>query len=268
MFDYLKDIDRCLYERYLTLERNIKSRSNSFYDSYLDLQENFIKLALRNVAIDIKAQETCGAILRRQEVENYFKCELFLDDYTYNKMKDYTLKVNSHKHKGEKKIQIETIINYLKVFYDASTKYARESAHKEFDAEYFISIYGIFEKENADLKNEVELLKEELFESVEAGKLKDSDIHAYKSMISKSEIEKLTLEEQNSELQRQISKLKDIKLASMEDKLNRTIEMLLNLQDAVVENRVVSYAVGDALCGREILEKRIEKAKKDFNDGK
>ena len=41
MFSFLKDLDYRLFERYRTLERNIKSASNSFYDSYLDLQEQF-----------------------------------------------------------------------------------------------------------------------------------------------------------------------------------------------------------------------------------
>ena len=41
MFGFLDRIDHNLYESYMTLERNIKARGNSFYDSYLDLQEHF-----------------------------------------------------------------------------------------------------------------------------------------------------------------------------------------------------------------------------------
>jgi hypothetical protein len=81
------------------------------------------------------------------------------------------------------------------------------------------------------------------------------------------DLEKLSMEEQNRELQRQISKLKDIKLSSMEDKLNRTIEMLLSLQESVVENRAVSYAVGDTICGSERFKSYVEKAKEDINNG-
>ena len=33
MFEYLAELDPRLYERYLTVERNIKSGSNSFYDA-------------------------------------------------------------------------------------------------------------------------------------------------------------------------------------------------------------------------------------------
>ena len=113
MFTCLEAISLNLYERYLTVERNIKARSNSFYDSYLDLQEQFIKLVLAEQAFEIKVQETCGAILRKDDVRAYFLEGLGIDEYTYNKMQDYTLKVNAHKHKGEKTVQIETIVNYL-----------------------------------------------------------------------------------------------------------------------------------------------------------
>ena len=269
MFNFLDSIDHNLYERYLTLERNIKARSNSFYDAYLDLQEHFVKLVLADQTFEIKVQETCGAILRKAEVEAYFMETLQLDEYTYNKMQDYTLKVNAHKHKGEKTVQIETIVNYLRVFYNAASAYASSKAidANGFDANYYISIFGIFEKENSDLRSEMLQLKEELANSVEEGRLKDSDIATYQGLLSQSELDKLSLEEQNAELHKQISKLKDIKLSSMEDKLNRTIEMLLSLQESVVENRAVSYAVGDTICGSERFKAYVEKAKESINNG-
>ena len=53
MFSFLKDLDYRLFERYRTLERNIKSASNSFYDSYLDLQEQFLRIVLENEGVEI-----------------------------------------------------------------------------------------------------------------------------------------------------------------------------------------------------------------------
>ena len=268
MFKFLDNIDHNLYERYLTLERNIKARSNSFYDAYLDLQEHFVKLVLADQAFEIKVQETCGAILRKADVRAYFMETLQIDEYTYNKMQDYTLKVNAHKHKGEKTVQKETIVNYLRVFYNAASAYAKNKATyvEGFDANYYISIFGIFEKENSELRCEMLQLKEELATSVEEGKLKDSDIATYQGLLSQSELDKLSLEEQNAELHKQISKLKDIKLSSMEDKLNRTIELLLELKPAIVENRAivrgVGHAVGNMLIGgSSVIDKYIAEEK-------
>jgi hypothetical protein len=111
----------------------------------------------------------------------------------------------------------------------------------------YAEMFGVFERENATLRTECDKLREELSTSVEERKLKDSDIETFKSLASRAELDKLSLEEQNSELQKQISILKDIKLASMEDKLNKTIELLLELKPAIVENRVVVRAVGNAV---------------------
>ena len=268
MFKHLKEIDYKLYERYLTLEKNIKAGSNSFYDAYLDLQEQFVKGIALFCEFDIKARETCGELLRRDDIKNFFKDVLCVDDFTYKKMQDYTLKVNAHKHKGEKNIQIDTIVSYMRIIYNATSSFAayKNIEISEFDANYFISIFGAFEKENAVLKTEMGKLKEELLVSVESGKLKDSDIVAYKSLLSQSEIDKLDLEEQNQELHRQISKLKDIKLSSMEEKLNKTIELLTALTSSVVENRAVSYAVGDTICGAERFKSYVERAKEELKN--
>lgn len=270
MFKHLQEIDYKLYERYLTLEKNIKSGSNSFYDAYLDLQEQFVKGVAVFCGFDIKARETCGELLRREDVKNFFKDVLRVDDFTYTKMQDYTLKVNAHKHKGEKNIQIDTIVSYMRIIYVATIAFSiyKKVEINEFDANYFISIFCVFEKENTVLKTEMIKLKEELLVSVESGKLKDSDIDAYRSLLSQSEIEKLNLEEQNQELHRQISKLKDIKLSSMEEKLNKTIDLLHQLSDSVVENRAVAYAVGDTICGRKKFEEYVDGAKKLWGKAK
>ena len=268
MFKHLQEIDYKLHERYLTLEKNIKAGSNSFYDAYLDLQEQFVKEVAVFCEFDIKARETCGELLRRDDIKKIFKEVLRVDDFTYTKMQDYTLKVNAHKHKGEKNIQIDTIVSYMRIIYNATSLFAayKNIEISEFDANYFISIFGALEKENAVLKTEMVKLKEELFVSVESGKLKDSDIVAYKSLLSQSEIDKLDLEEQNKELHRQISKLKDIKLSSMEEKLNKTIELLTELTSSVVENRAISYAVGDTICGAERFKSYVERAKEELKN--
>ena len=270
MFKHLQKIDARLYERYLTIEKNVKAASNSFYDSYLELQEQYVKIIALNCDVDVKARESCGELLRRDDIKVFFKDVLGVDDFTYAKMQDYTLKVNAHKHKGEKNIQIDTIVSYMKIIYNATVAFAiyNKLVVNEFDANYFISIFGAFEKENAVLKTEMLKLKEDLLVSVESGKLKDSDIEAYKNLLSQKEIDALDLEAQNQELYKQINRLKDIKLSSMEEKLNKTIDLLHQLGDSVVENRAVAYAVGDTICGRKKFEEYVDGAKKLWKKAK
>lgn len=268
MFKHLQEIESKLYQRYLTVERNVKAGSNSFYDSYLDLQEQFVKVVALDCGIEFGVRDSVGQLLRNATLKTYFLETLGVEEYTYNKMQDYTLKVNEHKHKGEKNIQVETIVNYMRVIFDATSAYARKKgiAVGEFDGNYFIEIFGYLERENAKLKSEMDSLKEELAVSVEQGKLKDSDILAYKGLLSTAELDKLSLEEQNAELQRQISKLKDIKLSSMEEKLNKTIDLLNELTASVVENRAISYAVGDTICGAECFKSYVERAKEELKN--
>ena len=268
MFKHLQEIESKLYQRYLTVERNVKAGSNSFYDSYLDLQEQFVKVVALDYGIEFGVRDSVGQLLRNVTLKTYFLETLGVEGYTYNKMQDYTLKVNEHKHKGEKNIQVETIVNYMRVIFDATSAYARKKgiAVGEFDGNYFIEIFGCLERENAKLKSEMGSLKEELAFSVEQGKLKDSDILAYKGLLSSAELDKLSLEEQNAELQRQISKLKDIKLSSMEEKLNKTIDLLNELTASVVENRAISYAVGDTICGAECFKSYVERAKEELKN--
>ena len=266
MFSFLKDLDSRLYERYRTLERNIKSASNSFYDSYLDLQEQFLRVVLENEEVEVSTGNSAGSILKNPACQNLFLSVIGINEHTYDKMGDYVLKVNAHKHKKEKRITLDTILRYLEVIYDAIFAYARFKgvACAPLEISTYAEMFGAFERENATLRTECDKLREELLTSVEEGKLKDSDIEAFRSLASKAELDKLLLEEQNAELQKQISILKDIKLASMEEKLNKTIEMLLSLQESVVENRAISYAVGDTICGSEMFKAYVERAKEEI----
>lgn len=272
MFDYLIQIEPRLYDRYLTVERNIKSGSNSFYDSYLDMQEQFVKAVLVAQDIELKANETCGAMLKRPEAKAYFVNTLGVDDYTFTKMQDYTLKVNAHKHKGEKKIAVDTIVSYLKVFYTATTAYCaqKEIAFSEFDADEIIGIFELYTKENTALRNKQDSLRAELCRLADAGGLKENDVTYLRGLLSPDEMDKLSIEDQNSELYRQISMLMEIKLGSMEEKLNRTIDLLLELKPAIVENRVITKAVGNCVGSMingdtQAVEHWMEKTKESEN---
>ena len=71
MFEYLKNINEKLYIRGKTVEKNIKAASNSFYDSYLDLLEEFLKEIVSESQADIKARNTCGELLRNAEIKKF-----------------------------------------------------------------------------------------------------------------------------------------------------------------------------------------------------
>ena len=268
MFEFFTQISEKLYNRGKTVETNIRAASNSFYDSYLDLTEELLKTIAETANIELTTRMTCGDILRYSGFKSFLTEILKLDDYTYGKLCDYTLKINAHKHKNEKNVQIETVINYLRVLYNLVNAFFvyKNIAAVDFETDSVVASFGITEKENISLKTEIQKLKEELLSSVESGKLKESDIENYRNLLSQAEIDKLSLEDQNSELQRQISVLKDIKLSSMEEKLNKTIDLLLELKPAIVENRILTKAVGRKVGGLISGDTNVEKWIADEKD--
>ena len=256
----MKLFNDALTMRFNTLERNIKSKSNSFYDSYLDLLEATIKYFLDENNISYDDSRTCGHLVKNEvDVKSFLLDTLKLDEYTYNKLPDYIKKCNDHKHKKEKTLGIDSIINYLKVYYDLINYYIDyiKGIKVEFDANYFSSIYGETERLNNEYKEEVQRLKDELRESYETNKLSEQDIEQYKSLLSIKDIELLNLDEQNRMLQEQIDVLKDIKINSMEEKLNKTIDMLNNMQDYLVENRIIARRTSKLIDGREITDEEL-----------
>lgn len=254
-----KLFNESLTTRFNTLERNIKSKSNSFYDSYLDLLEATIKYFLYENNVSYDDSRTCGYLVKEESIKNFLLGILKLDDYTYNKLPDYIKKCNDHKHKKEKNLGIDSIINYLKVYFDLINYYIDyiKGVRVEFDANYFSSIYGETERLNNEYKEEVLRLKDELKDSIESNKLSEQDLEQYKSLLSIKDIELLTLDEQNQKLQAQISILKDIKLNSKEEKLNKTIDMLNNMQDYLVENRIIARRTAKLIDGREITDEEL-----------
>lgn len=256
----MKLFNDSLTNRYNTLERNIKSKSNSFYDSYLDLLEATIKYILDENKIEYDESRTCGFIIRENNIQSFFKTKLKLDDYTYNKLPDYIKKCNDHKHKKEKTLGIDSVINYLKVYFDFINFYIGyiKGIKVEFDANYYQSIFGETERLNIEYKNEVARLKEELQESIDNKKISEQDLSLYRSLLSDKEIEIINLDEQNKILQGQISILKDIKLNSMEEKLNKTIDMLNDMQDYLIENRIIARRTSMLIDGRSISDDELK----------
>ena len=255
----MKLFNDSLTNRYNTLERNIKSKSNSFYDSYLDLLEATIKYILDENNIDYDDSRTCGYLVKEDSIKSFLKETLKLDEYTYNKLPDYIKKCNDHKHKKEKWLGIDSVINYLKVYFDLINYYLDfiKGIRVTFDANYYNEIFGETERLNNEYKLEVARLKEELQESIDNNKISEQDLLLYKSLVSEKDIAINNLDEQNRILQSQISILKDIKLNSMEEKLNKTIDMLNNMQDYLVENRIIARRTSKLIDGRDITDEEL-----------
>ncbi len=197
MFEFLRTVDEGLYARYLTLERNIKAGSNSFYDAYLDMLEAFVKSVISAFSIECAANETCGAVLKRSEVRSLFLTTLTLDAHTYEKLQDYTLKVNAHKHRSEKKIAVDTIVSYLLVFHRAVSAYCRYRSIEigPFPADEIYRSFGAYEEENRQLKADTENIFEKIDSLDEKFDTLDEKLDSFSSLFQPAERKAATAEE-------------------------------------------------------------------------
>ncbi len=238
----MKLFNKSLTMRYNTLECNIKSKSNSFYDSYLDLLEATIKYILDENNIKYDDSRTCGHLVKNEKsVKKFLLSTLKIDDYTYNKLPDYIKKCNDHKHKKEKSLSIESVVNYLKVYFNLINYYIDyiKGIKIEFNADYYEAIFGETERINNEYKDKVTLLKNELEMAYQENKLSKKDIKQYKELVALKDIELMDLEEQNIILRNQIIILQDIKINSLEGKMYRIADNLHELVDTFNDNKIV-----------------------------
>ena len=252
--------DKMISSRYQTVLNNIKNKSNSFYDSYLDLLEATIKFMLEEDNIEYRQDSTCGGIIKSENVGNYLLNNLKLDKYTFDKLPDYIKKCNDHKHKKEKTLSEESVINYLNVYFNLINYYCGYK-HKQalsFNKDYLISIFGETEKLNREYKNEVSRLKLELYDAYTEKKITDEEFLKCKNMLSSSEIERFSLEEQNTLILSQIEILSSIKLNnslyerldSLEKKNNEILNKL-NEKQVVKEKPNVDFTVRNFVFNSE-----------------
>ena len=140
-------------KRYITLEANIKSKCSSFYDAYLDLLETTLKYILDENNISYDQTKTCGLIVREHQVKSFLIETINVDEFTYSKLPDYIKKCNDHKHKKEKNLEIEAVINFMQIYYIFLNYYLEFKALNkiEFDSRYYISIFNKVEKVNLNI---------------------------------------------------------------------------------------------------------------------
>ena len=164
MYQFLKVLDERINSRYLTVMRNVRSSSNSFYDSYLDLLEETMKSIADIFEYKYEDNITCGHLVKKVEMKNILIEKLGIDEYTYGKFSDYSQKINKHKHHLEKNVSIDAVINYMKIFDALIIRYANTvgiNPTDPLDVDYLVKQFGQAERENKELKEEAETLKNE-----------------------------------------------------------------------------------------------------------
>ena len=251
------NLNKAVNDRFKTLINNIKNASNSYYDSFLDLLEETIKYILNENNIVYDATKTCGAILKEKDVSCFLLETLALDEYTFSKLPDYIKKCNDHKHKKEKTLSLESVTNYLKVYFRLINYYFsyKEIDEIEYDENYFINIFNETEKLNNQYKEEVNKLKNELEDAYNKKQLTEDAYLECKSLLTNSEIEKYSLEEQNKFLEIQIKSLNNMK-----ESINLSLRLakLEKQNDFIIEN----LQLNNTRLQQEKSEKQQENEKK------
>ncbi|MCR5490708.1 MAG: hypothetical protein K6F32_01090 [Bacilli bacterium] len=267
MFDFLGEWNAAIKGRTDTLLRNIRSASNSFYDAYLDAVEEIAKdVAENKLDIDLSGR-TGGYAIRNEEVADYLRKEAGVAPETLTKISDYILKINKHKHHREKNVSADTALNYMRVYFDLAASYARANGvpvKEEYDGAAMVSLFGQSERENAKLRSDLKALASEL----ESEKMASHEqVEKYKALLDSESLQKMDLEGQNAELQRQIILLKDMKLDILDKKLDKANDMLLNLSAYLVESRAVSIAALNSIVGEERADAYLERARQKVKNG-
>ncbi len=261
MYDFIEALDSGINSRYLTVMRNIRATSNSFYDSYLDLLEETIKSVADKFNFTYDDSITCGQLIKKPEMKAILVDKLGIDNYTYGKFSDYSRKINKHKHHLEKSVSLDTVINYMKIYDSLICKYANlinVETPDALDIEYLSKQFGLAERENKELKEEAMTLRNELLTAAKEKQISDNNITKLKSIINDESKTNRDLEEENLALTKEISKLKDIKLNSLEIKLDKSINILNELQNYLIESRIATSHVSKLISGYSLSDEELQ----------
>lgn len=242
----LKAFDNLIQIRFETLIKNIKSNSNSFYDSYLDLLEGTIKFILDSNNINYNKSSTCGNIIKEKEVSAFLLDKLCLDEHTFDKLPDYIKKCNDHKHKKEKQLNIDSITNYLRIYFNLINYYYNYINEENivYDENYFISIFKETEILNNKYKEEITVLKRDIISLYKKQKITDEEFDKYEKILSIKEIEKFNLEEQNKLLEIKLNILMEFqdkrtieqKIEKIEKQNEELLKQIKKIEDKQTEN--------------------------------
>jgi len=148
MFEYFAELDNNLYNRFKTLEKNMRSASNSFYDSYREVVEEFCKVVCRNSGLNADGNTRLNNLINSDAFCTVLLC-CGTDDEDIKKIKNYVLKINKHVHSKEKEINFEQTVNYLKTLHSFTEKYclSKGIVVKPVDLNEIQALYSEYEKE-------------------------------------------------------------------------------------------------------------------------
>lgn len=255
-FKYLEKLSPGLHRRYETLEKNIMFSSNSYFDSWLDMFEELIRIIMTKENIYFDGRATCGQLLRVKELNSFLLEKMLINENELEKIKNYVSYVNDHKHRNQKDISIDEVYQSLNMFNRIACSYAKliqVSKMHEITIEYYSNLLGSALRENEELKKENIELKKFL-----------ADYHFDNRVLSDEEINKLDVEEQNKILRRQVSMLKDIKISTFEEKLDKANSLLYEIKNNLLINNVTSYYVANRIDGS--FGKELAEAKRRLED--
>ena len=123
MFGYFINFDADVFHRYSTLENNLRSASNSFYDSYRATVESFLKFIKNKYNISNGGRDGIQSLFNNDELLR-FLYTAGVEERAISKVKDYILKINKHIHKKEKELGFEIVVDYLNALYDLTAPVA------------------------------------------------------------------------------------------------------------------------------------------------
>lgn len=271
MYRFLKDLDNGINSRYLTVMRNVRSASNSFYDSYLDLLEETIKSIADDFDFSYEDNITCGHLVKKPEMKAILIDKIGIDEYTYGKFSDYSQKINKHKHHLEKNVSLDAVINYMKIFDALISKYTKYKGISDIDSidvDYLANQFGLAEKENKELKEEADALKNELLMAAKDKQMSEANVSKLQKILEEKSNDYRDLEEENLALTKDISRLKDIKLNSLETKLDKSIDMLNELQNYLIESRIATSYVSKLISGSSLSDEELKAERKKMEASK
>lgn len=176
MFEYLKEFSDIIYKRYETVETNIKAKSNSFYDSWLDMLEQLLSFLFDKENLKYDKRMTCGQLLKDKALNIFLVEKLNYTNNELENLKSWVSRVNDHKHHEEQELTIDDVYKSLELFNLITFRYAKYlniKNTKPISIEYYVNIFGESLKEHEELNktktdnNEIKTMLYNINEKIE-----------------------------------------------------------------------------------------------------